>query len=235
VKKINLLAFGAHPDDVELSAGGTLIKYQKLGYTTGIIDLSQGELGTRGDKFSRASESAEATQILNLSVRENLMLPDGFFEINQESLMKIVQSIRKYKPDLVLANAPSDRHPDHGRASDLVARACFLSGLSKISTQDLEPWRPKQVLFYIQDIFLKPDFVIDITETQEQKLKAIAAYKSQFFLPDSDGPQTPISSKSFWDLLTGKAQLMGRYAGFEYGEGFIQSRPSGLNNLMELS
>lgn len=231
---IDLLAFGAHPDDVELCAGGTLLKHKSLGLTTAIIDLSQGEMGTRGTIETRAAEAAEASKILNVDVRENLGLEDAFFEVNKESLTAVIQIIRKYRPRLVLANAPEDRHPDHARAASLIQRAYFLSGLSKIKTPGLEPFRPYNLLFYVQDYFLKPDIVVDISEFQDLKLKAIACYKTQFYNPDSKEPQTPISSKSYWELLQGKAQLMGRYAGFEFAEGFIQSRPSGIQRLDQL-
>jgi len=237
--QIDILAFGAHPDDVELSAAGSLLKHKSMGKSIGIIDLTLGELGTRGNSETRKIEASEASQILGLDIRENLEMADGFFEINQENLLKVIQVIRKYKPWVVLANAPSDRHPDHARGAELVSRACFLAGLPKIQTfnnsQLQESWRPKVLLHYIQDHFIKPDFVIDITHWHDEKMHAIAAFKTQFYNPNSNEPQTPISSKEFWELLKGKAQLMGRYAGFELGEGFIQSRPSGIQEFDILS
>jgi N-acetylglucosamine malate deacetylase 1 len=237
--QIDILAFGAHPDDVELSAAGSLLKHKSMGKSIGIIDLTLGELGTRGNSETRKMEASEASQILGLDIRENLEMADGFFEINQENLLKVIQVIRKYKPRVVLANAPSDRHPDHARGAELVSRACFLAGLPKIQTfnnRELqESWRPKVLLHYIQDQFIKPDFVIDITRWHEEKMRAIAAFKTQFYNPNSNEPQTPISSKEFWELLKGKAQLMGRYASFELGEGFIQSRPSGIEEFYILS
>lgn len=237
--QIDILAFGAHPDDVELSAAGSLLKHKSMGKSIGIIDLTLGELGTRGNSETRKIEASDASKILGLDIRENLEMADGFFEINQENLLKVVQVIRKYRPKVVLANAPSDRHPDHARGAELVSRACFLAGLPKIQTMDnhslQESWRPKVLLHYIQDHFIKPDFVINITPWHEVKMQAITAYKTQFYNPNSSEPQTPISSKEFWDLLKGKAQLMGRYAGFELGEGFIQSRPSGIEDFGFLS
>lgn len=237
--QIDILAFGAHPDDVELSAAGSLLKHKSMGKSIGIIDLTLGELGTRGNSETRKMEASEASQILGLDIRENLEMADGFFEINQENLLKVIQVIRKYKPRVVLANAPSDRHPDHARGAELVSRACFLAGLPKIQTFNKsvlqESWRPKVLLHYIQDQFIKPDFVIDITPWHEEKMRAIAAFKTQFYNPNSNEPQTPISSKEFWELLKGKAQLMGRYASFELGEGFIQSRPTGIEEFDILS
>lgn len=237
-ESVDILAFGAHPDDVELSAGGTLIKCKQDGLRTAIVDLTGGELGTRGSVSIRKSEAKKASDLLFLDHRCHLELEDGYFEINAHSLNKVIEMIRRFTPQIVLANAPSDRHPDHGRASELVERACFLSGLPKIKTQFLgknqAPHRPKHVFYYIQDRFIKPDFVVNITSFHEQKLKAIAAYKSQFFNPDSTEPNTPISSQSFWELLTGKAQLMGRYAGYELGEGFVTSRPLGIDSLMDI-
>ncbi len=234
-QKIHLLAFAAHPDDVELSAAGTLLKHKALGYTTGIIDLTRGEMGTRGNAETRQHESEVASSILEIDVRENLGMADGFFEETQENLLKIIHIIRKYKPEIVLANALSDRHPDHGRGAHLVARACFLSGLAKIETshngESQQVWRPKHIFHYIQDHFMKPNFVIDVTKWHEKKLKAIAAYKTQFYNPDSNEPVTPISSKEFWDLLTSKALLMGRYINCTYGEGFIAASPFEIQEL----
>jgi len=233
-----VLAFGAHPDDVELSAAGTLLKQKSLGHTIGIIDMTRGELGTRGNAEIRTQEAKDSSQILGLDIRENLGLEDGFFEENQESLLKIISVLRKYQPEIVLANALEDRHPDHARAARLLARACFLSGLVKIETKESDtlqlPWRPKKVFHYIQDNFSKPDFVVDITDFQETKMKAIGSFKTQFYTPDSTGPVTPISSKEFWDLLYGKALLFGRYIRCKYGEGFKSETPIESKNLMDL-
>ncbi|MCO6494120.1 MAG: bacillithiol biosynthesis deacetylase BshB1 [Bacteroidetes bacterium] len=234
-QKIHLLAFAAHPDDVELSAGGTLLKHKSLGYTTGIIDLTRGELGTRGTSETRKQESEDSSKILGIDIRENLGMDDGFFEETKENLLKIIYAIRKYQPEIVLANALSDRHPDHGNGAHIVARACFLSGLSKIITthqgESQQVWRPKHIFHYIQDHFMKPDFVIDVTAWHEQKMKAISAFKTQFYNPESKEPSTPISGKEFWDLLYGKAQLMGRYIGCTYGEGFIAASPFEIEEL----
>lgn len=233
-----MLAFGAHPDDVELSASGTLLKQKSLGNKIGIIDLTRGELGTRGSAETRTQEALDSSQILGLDVRENLELADGFFEENQESLLKIISVIRKYQPDIVLANALSDRHPDHARAAKLVSRACFLSGLVKIESIESGisqlPWRPRKVVHYVQDNFTKPDFVVDITDYQETKMQSIAAFKTQFYVPDATGPITPISSKEFWDLLYGKALLFGRYIGCKYGEGFQSETPIESKDLMAI-
>jgi len=231
--KIHLLAFGSHPDDVELSAGGTLIKHKELGYTTGIIDLTRGELGTRGTAETRDKEAAASAKILRLDVRENLHLADGFFEESREALLRVVHAIRKYKPHTVLTNAISDRHPDHGAGSRLVTRACFLSGLKKIETDDLQPWRPVHVFHYIQDNFMKPEFVIDITQWHDKKMEAIAAFKTQFYDPTSQEPETPISTKEFWDILYGKDLLMGRYIGSKYGEGFLSAQPFEVKDMMK--
>jgi bacillithiol biosynthesis deacetylase BshB1 len=241
--QIDVLAIGAHPDDVELSAGGTLLALRQLGYTTAIVDLSRGELGSRGTAALRAEESEKAGRILGISNRFNLEIPDGFLSDSRENLLQLIRVIRMCRPKLVLANAIKDRHPDHSIASKLAERAVFLSGLSKIITEGLDAHRPGNLLYYIQDQFLTPDVVVDVTPYFQEKLKAIACYSSQFHLPKtmedpsldfSSEPVTPISTPVFWELLTGKAQLMGRYAGYELGEGFIQSRPSGITNLMHL-
>jgi bacillithiol biosynthesis deacetylase BshB1 len=226
-QKINILALGAHPDDVELSAAGTLLYHHSIGHTTAIVDLTQGELGTRGSATLRATEAALAAKRLHLSARENLNLGDGLFEENEHSLTAIVRTIRKYQPDIVLLNAPEDRHPDHARAASLCKRACFLAGLPKFDADHsgADAWRPQHVYHYIQDHFLNPDFVIDITPFLGEKLEIIRAYASQFYNPNATEPETPISNPQFWDLLTGKAQMMGRLIGVPYGEGFIASSP----------
>lgn len=236
--KLDILAFAAHPDDVELSCGGTLIKHIAMGYSVGIVDLTQGELGTRGTADTRKSEADGAGKIIGISARENLMMSDGFFENNIENKLKIIAAIRKYQPDVVFANAIRDRHIDHGRASSLVEDACFLSGLTKVETifdnKIQKAWRPKVVYHYIQDRFIIPDFVIDISNHWEHKLKAIRAFKTQFHDPESTEPQTPISGLDFMEFLESRAREFGRYIGAEFGEGFTVSRPAGVPDITKL-
>lgn len=236
--KIDVLAFAAHPDDVEISISGAMIKHQKNGLKTGIIDLTRGELGTRGNAETRTKESIAANEFLKLSVRENLELKDGFFEINEDSLLKVIVSIRKYQPEIILINAESDRHPDHGRAHDLLKRACFLSGLSKIETivegNQLEPWRAKSVFSYIQDHYLEPDFMIDVSDVWEERMKSLLAYKSQFYDPKSTEKETPISGKSFLNIIEGRAQQMGRLIQVEYAEGLRKVNSLKVNLLTDI-
>jgi N-acetylglucosamine malate deacetylase 1 len=233
--KIDILAFAAHPDDIELACSGTLIKQIKNGSKVGIIDLTEGELGSRGNRELRYQEAANANKIIGNVARENLNLGDGFFEINEQSLLRIIEMIRKYQPEIVLCNAINDRHPDHGRASELVKRAAFLSGLIKIETElngkTQEKWRPKQVFHYIQDEYIEPDFVIDITDEMENKMKTILAYSSQFYNPESKEPKTPISSQEFMDFLDARARQFGRTIGVKYGEGFNSSGPISVKSL----
>lgn len=227
--KLDILAFSAHPDDIELSCSGTLLKQIELGYKVGIIDLTQGELGSRGTIDTRYSEAKAAADILGLSARENLKMADGFFEINEENKLKIVKAIRKYKPKTVLANAVSDRHPDHGKGSQLVSEACFLAGLRKIETEDdgvsQEAWRPETIYHYIQDYYIKPDFIVDITDVLPQKLESIKAYKTQFFDPNSKEPQTPISGEDFLEFIVARSREYGRLIGTKFGEGFTTEKP----------
>lgn len=236
--KLDILAFAAHPDDIELACSGTLIQHIKNGSKVGIIDLTEGELGSRGSRELRYKEAAKASSIIGNVVRENLNLGDGFFEINELSLIKVVEMIRKYKPEIVLCNAISDRHPDHGRGSELVKRAAFLSGLIRIETSiegnAQEKWRPKQVFHYIQDEYIEPDFVIDITEEMKPKMESILAYSSQFFNPNSTEPQTPISSQDFMDFLDGRARQFGRIIGSKYGEGFTSSQAIKVKSLKDI-
>lgn len=231
---LHLLAFAAHPDDVELAASGTIISHIQQGYRCGVIDLTRGELGTRGNAESRKTEAAASSKIMGLSVRDNLDLGDGFFEINQTTLMAVVTQIRKYKPSIVLANAVSDRHPDHGRAAALVSRACFLAGLPKIETGTYPAHRPKAVYHYIQDRFIKPDVIVDITAVFEQKMTAIKAFKTQFYDPNSTEPETPISSKEFMEFLEARSLEYGRTIGTKYGEGFTTERTLGTQSLTAL-
>lgn len=236
--KLDILAFAAHPDDIELACSGTLIKHIKNGSKVGIIDLTEGELGSRGSRELRYEEAGNASKIIGNIARENLNLGDGFFEVNEDSLMKVIEMIRKYKPEVILCNATNDRHPDHGRGSELVKRAAFLSGLVKIETnlnsENQEKWRPKQVFHYIQDEYIEPDFVIDITQEMENKMESILAYSSQFYNPNSKEPQTPISSQEFMDFLDGRARQFGRIIGCKYGEGFTSSNAIKVKSLEDI-
>lgn len=236
--KVDILAIGIHPDDIELSCGGTLLHHIQQGKKVGLLDLSMGELGTRGDADTRMKEAAAASQLLGASVRANLEMADGFFQYEPDNVLKIVEVLRFLRPDIVLANALSDRHPDHGRAAKLTADACFYSGLRRIETEweeePQEAWRPKVVYHYIQDHNLKPDFVMDITPYMDKKMEVVQAYRSQFYDPSSDEPDTPISGKDFLDFIRSKAAVYGRAAGFKYGEGFNVARTPGVRNLFDL-
>jgi bacillithiol biosynthesis deacetylase BshB1 len=236
--KLDILAIGVHPDDVELSCGGTILKHIALGKKCGILDLTSGELGTRGSGELRLQEAANAAKILGVIVRDNLKMADGFFKNDKEHQLQLIKKIREYQPEIILCNAPTDRHPDHGRAASLVSDACFYSGLIRIETQlnsvNQLPWRPKAVYHYVQDRQLKPDFVVDVTAFADKKMEAVKAFKSQFYNPDSTEPESPISMKSFFDLQMGKMGVYGRDAGFEYAEGFIVERTIGVNNIFDL-
>ena len=236
--KLDILAIGVHPDDVELSCAGTILKHIELGKTVGILDLTLGELGTRGNATIRTQEAKRAASILGVSVREQLNMADGFFENNETNQRLIIEVIRKYQPELILCNAISDRHPDHGRAAKLTTDACFYSGLLKVETKEnnttQKPWRPKAVYHYIQDNFIEPDFVIDVTTYNDKKMESIMAYSSQFFDPNSKEPQTPISSKNFIDYINAKARLFGRSINVDFAEGFTVNRYMGVNNLFDL-
>ncbi|MGB1217355.1 MAG: bacillithiol biosynthesis deacetylase BshB1 [Saprospiraceae bacterium] len=237
--KVDILAIGVHPDDVELSCSGTLLKHISEGKKVGLLDLTRGELGTRGTAETRDEEGANASKLMGASFRKNVAMADGFFQHTPENLKLIIEVIRYCQPKIILANAISDRHPDHGRAAKLIHDACFLSGLIKIETKDENgnpqtPWRAKQVYHYIQDYYTKPDFVIDVTKFMEQKMDVISCYKTQFFNPDSKEPITPISSKDFLDFLKARALEMGRPAGFKYAEGFVSPRTIGVDGLFDL-
>ena len=236
--KLDILAVGVHPDDVELSASGTILKHIAFGKTVGILDLTRGELGTRGSAQLRTEEANISAKILGLSVREQLTMADGFFENNETHQKQIIQIIRKYQPEIVLCNAISDRHPDHGRAAKLAADACFYSGLMKVETKVEDKvqqvWRPKAVYHYIQDQFIEPDFVIDITAHMDKKMESILAFSSQFFDPNSKEPETPISSKNFMENVKAKAALFGRAINCDYAEGFTVNRYIGVENLFDL-
>jgi len=236
--KLDILAFGAHPDDVELGCSGTVAKEIALGKKVGIVDLTRGELGTRGSVEIRNAESAKASKILGVSVRENLDMRDGFFVNDEAHQLKIIQMIRKYQPDIVLCNAIRDRHIDHGKGSKLVSDACFLSGLRKIETmfdgKSQEAWRPKVVYHYIQWENITPDFVVDITDFVAQKTASILAYSSQFFNEGSNEPVTPIATKNFLESIHYRSQDLGRLVGVEYAEGFTTERYLAVNSLSDL-
>ena len=236
--KLDILAFGAHPDDIELGAGATIAKEISLGKKVGAVDLTRGELGTRGSAELRDQEAAAAAKILGLSARENLKFADGFFVNDKEHQLAVIRMIRKYRPEIVLCNAIDDRHIDHGKGSKLVSDACFLSGLIKIETnldgEVQEPWRPKQVYHYIQWKNLEPDFVVDVTGFIAKKNESILAYSSQFFDPNSDEPETPISNKNFIDSVTYRARDLGRYINADYAEGFTVERYAAVNSLSDL-
>lgn len=233
-EKVDVLAIGAHPDDVELSCGGTLAKLVAEGKKIAIVDLTQGELGTRGSAEIRHQEATKAAEILGAIARENLKMRDGFLVNSEEYQMRIVQQIRRFRPEIVLCNAIDDRHPDHAKGAKLAADSCFLSGLRRIETtldgENQEAWRPKHVFHYIQWRDLKPDFVVDITGFIEKKVESCAAYSSQFYDPTSKEPMTPIASKDFYESITYRAQNLGRQTGVDYAEGFNTSRIIALKN-----
>jgi bacillithiol biosynthesis deacetylase BshB1 len=236
--KLDILAFGAHPDDVELSCSGTIAKEISFGKKVGIIDLTRGELGTRGSVEIRNSESAKASEILGISIRENLDMRDGFFVNDEAHQLKIIRMLRKYKPEIVLCNAIDDRHIDHGKGSKLVSDACFLSGLRQIKTEingeAQEAWRPKVIYHYIQWKNIEPDFVVDISGFIDIKMQSILAYGSQFYNPNTNEPESPISSKNFLDSVKYRAQDLGRIIGTDYAEGFTVERYLAVNRLDDL-
>ena len=236
--KLDILAFGAHPDDVELGCSGTIAKEVSLGKKVGIIDLTRGELGTRGSKEIRNQEAMAAATILGVQIRENLNFRDGFFINDEQHQLEIIKIIRKYQPEIVLCNAIDDRHIDHGKGSKLVSDACFLSGLTKIETEldgiKQEAWRPKLVYHYIQWKNLEPDFVVDVTGFMDLKMQSVLAYGSQFFDPNSDEPETPITSKNFLDSIKYRAQDLGRLVNVEFAEGFTVERYLTVNSLSDL-
>ena len=227
--KLDVLAFAAHPDDIELACSGTILKLVAEGKSVGIVDLTKGELGTRGTEHTRKQEAEAASKLLGIDVRENLDLGDGTFELSHSNKLKVIEMIRKYKPTLLLANALNDRHIDHPRAAQLVKEAFFLSGLKKIETdlegERQEAYRPKHLFHYIQHYHLRPDFVIDVTPYQEKKIESILAYKTQFYDPVSTAEETPISSKRFLNFIDGRAREMGETIGVEFGEGFTSATP----------
>ena len=236
--KLDILAFGAHPDDVELGCSGTIAKEISLGKKVGIIDLTRGELGTRGSVEIRNNESEAAAKILGVSVRENLDMRDGFFLNDENHQLRIIEIIRKYKPEIVLCNAIDDRHIDHAKGSKLVSDACFLSGLVKIETSidgiQQAAWRPKLVYHYIQWKNIEPNFVVDITGFIDKKEASILAYSSQFYNPNSEEPETPIATKNFLESIHNRSRELGRLIGTEYAEGFTVERYLAVNSLWDL-
>jgi bacillithiol biosynthesis deacetylase BshB1 len=233
--KLDILAFGAHPDDVELGCAGTLLGAIAEGKKVGVIDLTKGELGTRGSISQRLSEAQLASEVIGLTIRENLEMADGFFINNKEHQLIIIETIRRFQPSIIFCNAPEDRHPDHGRAASLVAEAAFLSGLKKIQTIHngvaQEAWRPTQVFHYIQSRSLTPHFVVDISKHIEKKMEAILAHSSQFYDPKSNEPDTFISSAAFLEFVKGRAKELGQQIGVQYAEGFITQKILGINSL----
>ena len=236
--KLDILAIGAHPDDVELGCSGTILMEIKNGKKVGIVDLTQGELGTRGSKETRQKEAETSAKLMGVCVRENLKMEDGFFQNDPDHQMKLIRAIRKYKPEIILGNAPEDRHPDHGRAAKLIADSAFLSGLQKIETRDdsgtlQTAWRPKYVFHFIQDRHLVPSFIIDITDVFEGKMESISSFTTQFYSSDvenSDEPQSYISTPEFLESVIARARMMGKRIGVKYGEGFITEKSIGFKN-----
>jgi bacillithiol biosynthesis deacetylase BshB1 len=237
--KLDILVLAVHPDDAELGCGGTILKHLAMGYKVGVVDLSRGELGTRGSAEIRDKEAAAASEILGLTIRENLSMPDGFFSNNKEYQLQIIEVIRKYQPEIVIGNAYHDRHPDHGRANQLIEDASFLAGLRKIESrldgEIQQEWRPKQVLHFIQDRYIKPDILIDVTEYWDQKIASIYAYGSQFYNPEwGDEPQTYISSPEFIMVTEARAREFGKSIGAKFAEGFTSRSLLGVDNLFDL-
>jgi bacillithiol biosynthesis deacetylase BshB1 len=236
--KLDILVLAAHPDDAELACSGTIAKQVAAGYTVGIVDFTMGEMGTRGTPELRLQEADSAAAILGISVRENLGLRDIFFQDDESHQLAVVKAIRKYRPEIVLANAISDRHPDHGKAGSLATHACFMSGLRKITTQvdgiEQNPWRPKFVYRYIQNNYIKPDFVVDVTEFWDKKIASIKAFRSQFHDPNSLEPASFISSPEFLEFVDARGKEMGHSIMVKYGEGFTSERMLGVGDLFDL-
>jgi N-acetylglucosamine malate deacetylase 1 len=236
--KLDILVFAAHPDDAELGCGGTIAKHVSLGYKVGVVDLTRGELGTRGTVQTRDQEAKDSAKILGLSARGNLNFRDGFLKNDEEHQLKLIQAIRKYQPEIVLANAVHDRHPDHGRGADLAFDSCFLSGLAKIVTQEegkaQQAWRPKHLYNYIQSQLIVPDFVVDVSSHWQIKMDSIKAFKTQFFDPSSSEPETFISKPSFLTFLEARAKELGQSIGVGYAEGFTTTSKIGVEDLFQL-
>lgn len=237
--KLDILVLAAHPDDAEISCGGTIAKHVALGHKVGIVDFTRGELGTRGNPETRAEEAKEGARILGVAVRENLGLKDGFFQNDPENQMSVIRAIRKFQPEVILANAIYDRHIDHGKGASLGYDSSFLAGLAKVETTDEQgmkqlPWRPKAVYHYIQSYYVEPDFIVDVSDFHETKMKAIRAFKTQFFDPESKEPETYISSPGFLRMLEARATEYGHAIGTRYGEGFTVRRFPGIKNLFDI-
>lgn len=238
--KLDLLFIAAHPDDVELGAAGTILKHKALGKKVGIVDLTRGELGTRGTAEIRDQEAAAAANILGIDARENIAIRDGFFKNDEEHQLKVIQIIRKYQPEIIITNAYHDRHPDHGRACDLVTESCFLAGLPKVETaiedESQQAHRPRLLLHFIQDTYIKPDIVIDITPYQDKKIEAIQAYKTQFFVKgvNLNEPQTYISNPDFLEVIIGRSREFGKSIQVPFAEGFLSKKILGVENLFDL-
>jgi bacillithiol biosynthesis deacetylase BshB1 len=236
--KLDILAFGVHPDDIELCCSGTLMVEMSRGKKAGVIDLTRGEMGTRGTAETRKVEAEKAAEIMGIHVRENLGMRDCFFEKDEAHRLQIIQKIRQYRPDIVFCNAVEDRHPDHGRAAKLVKDSCFLSGLIKINTSLdgilQEAWRPKFVIHYIQDRYLQPDFVVDITDVYERKMKSVLAYSTQFYNPDLNEPETYISTPAFMESIESRNRIFGRMIGVGYAEGFMSDQMPGVRSVYDL-
>jgi len=237
--KVDILAFAAHPDDIELACAGTIALHIQMGKKVAIVDLTRGELGTRGTPEIRAEESDAATKILGIHARENLGMADGFFKNDEAHQLQVIAAIRKYQPEIIIANAIHDRHPDHGKGADLVRDAAFLSGLRMINTLDQEgnsqePWRAKHLFHYIQNDFISPDIIVDITSVYETRVKAIMAYKSQFYDPNSSEPVTHISKPEFLLAMEARAREFGHAISTTFGEGFTSGRKIGVTNLLDL-
>ncbi len=236
--KLDILVIAVHPDDAELCCSGTILKHIALGKKVGIVDLTRGELGTRGTAETRDEEAADSARILGLHARENLRFRDGFFQNDEFHRLEVIKAIRKYQPEIILSNALEDRHPDHGRAGDLVYDAVFLSGLPKIETEveglNQAAHRPKLLLQYIQDRYLKPDIIVDISEHMDKKIESIKAFKTQFYNPDVEGLQTYISSPEFFETVIGRSREFGKSIGATFGEGFTSRKLLGVDNLFDL-
>ncbi|UBM58902.1 bacillithiol biosynthesis deacetylase BshB1 [Marinilongibacter aquaticus] len=237
--KLDILVMAVHPDDAELGCAGTILKHVAQGLKVGLVDFTSGELGTRGSGELRLKEAAESAKVLGLAARENLGFRDGFFKNDEAHQLKLIEVIRRYQPEILIGNAYEDRHPDHGRASALTTEACFYSGLRRIETVSIhgekqEAWRPKQVLHYIQDRYLEPDFVVDISEFWEKKVESIRAFKSQFFDPNSTEPESYIANPQFLDFIEGRARDMGHKIGATFGEGFLSEKKMQVKDLRNL-
>jgi N-acetylglucosamine malate deacetylase 1 len=236
--KLDILVFAAHPDDAELGCGGTIAKHTSLGYRVGVVDLTKGELGTRGTVLTRDAEAKDSAGILGLSSRANLNLRDGFFKNDEEHQLKLIQVIRKYQPEIVLANAIHDRHPDHGKGAAIAFDSCFLAGLAKVETREdgvsQKAWRPKHIYHYIQSQYIAPDFVVDVSAHWKTKMDSIKAFKTQFFDPSSNEPETFISKPTFLTFLEARAKELGQSIGVEYGEGFTKANALAIEDLFHL-